>query len=158
MSRPVVRRFRQLVCRPLVTLLAFGVVNVSVPVFASETAADVPPSSQQIIPAVSTALAPGALDRSIAVEARRAALASAVQGATTSADAHAGRNCAIGTSLLAVGIVSVLASVVKLHSWQTTTPPPAPGTPVPHSYIGGIFGGAVIGGVGTFMMTRGCGQ
>jgi protein-S-isoprenylcysteine O-methyltransferase Ste14 len=87
--RPSVRHFRRSIVSPLVTLLVLGIVSVSVPAFAGQSAAaDVPSRSRPIAATVlpvrlrlvthrTPRPEPGPIERSIAVEARRLALTSA---------------------------------------------------------------------------------
>ena len=118
--RPSMRHFRRSVGRPLVTLLVLSMAGVSVPASAGQSAtADDPSRSRPIATTVlpvsfrlvtnSTPLPqPGPIERSIAVEARRLALASAAaqsRGNTNTAHQRswAGRHPILLGTLIGLG-------------------------------------------------------
>ena len=131
MFRQWVRRSDGCVGRAVATLLALGVVNGSVPAFAAQIGSEGAPSTVSTagstIPRPVMSLADeasrqtrAAFERSVAMEARRLALAG--QGSST--NEKSGHWCAGGLALLAGGVAAAVVSGVRRnYNAQEPSPP-----------------------------------
>jgi hypothetical protein len=143
--------------RSLITILILGIVNLAMPASARASAADDVTSRTEATS--NTALpAPGVLQRSIAVEARRAALQAPQTGAVAGAASGSHMVCRTGAVLLAGAAVAFATAGVKHAQWTSSGATTSPGAAPPSSVGVSVAIGAVLAGVGIIALSKGCGE
>lgn len=147
---------RQYVNRPLITILIVGIVNLAVPGFAYASAGD-DETSRIGVTSKTALLAPGVLQRSIAVAAHRAALQGPQQTGTP-ADKHSNMACVTGWLLLGGAGAAFVTAWVKHRNWANSSAPTQPGSKPPSSVGWSVAIGGVLAGAGIFTMSKTCGQ
>ena len=152
MSRQWVRRSEGCAGRAVVTLLILSMVNVSVPAFAGQSAPDGAPRTTSTaalpirLPSISLSDTAslqirGALERSVAREASRLALAG--QGSSTVE--NSGHWCAGGLALLLGGVAAAAVSGIRRSANAQKPSPPV-----------GVVLGTSAAAVGGIEMLRAC--
>jgi hypothetical protein len=146
---------RQSVNRSLITMLIMGIVNLAVPSSARANAADDETSRSEVI-SKTALLAPGVLQRSIAVAAHRAALQAPQTG--TPAEKHSRMACRTGAVLLGGAAAAFVTAWVKHKNWASSGATTTPGAKPPSSVGWSVAIGAVLAGAGVFTMSKTCGE
>jgi len=144
---------KQYVNRSLITMLILGIVNLAVP--STANAAD-DETSRTAVTSTTALPAPGVLQRSIAVAARRAAL-QAPQTATAT-DKPSRTACRTGAVLLAGAGAAFVTAWVKHKNWTSSGATTTPGAKPPSSVGWSVAIGGVLAGVGVFMLSKTCGE
>jgi hypothetical protein len=136
-------------------MLILGIVNLAVPASALASAAD-DENSHTELTSKTALLAPGVLQRSIAVAAHRAALQAPQTG--TPADKHSHMACRTGAVLLGGAGAAFVTAWVKHKNWASSGATTTPGAKPPSSVGWSVAIGAVLAGAGVFMMSKSCGE
>jgi hypothetical protein len=140
--------------RSLITILILGIVNLAVPASARASEA-VDMTSRTEVTSNTALLAPGVLQRSITVEARRAALQAPQTGTGVASGSH--MVCRTGAVLLAGAGVAFATASVKHAQWASSGATTSPGAKPPSSVGVSVAIGAVLAGVGILTLSKGCG-
>ena len=143
---------RAYVKRSLVSLLILGIVNLAVP--ASARASD--DGTSRSGARTTALLAPGVLQRSIAVAARRTALQGPQTGADADKQSHIG--CRTGAVLLGGAGAAFVTAWVKHKNWASSGATTTPGAKPPSSVGWSVAIGGVLAGAGIFMLSKSCGE
>ena len=146
---------REYVNRSLITILILGIVNLAGPASTFASAADEETSRTEM--ASKTALlTPGVLQRSIAMAAHRASLQP--QTDTKAASHHSQKACVTGAVLLGGAGAAFVTAAVKHAHWASSGATTTPGAKPPSSVGVSVAIGAVLAGVGTFLLAKTCGE
>lgn len=135
----------------LITMLILGIVNLAVPArarAADDETSRIEVTSKMALPA------PGVLQRSIAVAARRAALQAPKTGTGVASRSHMG--CRTGAVLMGGAGAAFATAIVKHAHWASSGATKSPGAAPPHSVGVSVTIGAVLAGVGIFTLAKTC--
>jgi hypothetical protein len=144
--------------RSLVTMLILGIVNLAVPATAWARAAgdENDETSRTEVTAKTPLLAPGVLQRSIAVAAHNAALQAPQTGTDKGSSSH--KACVASWILMGGAGVAFATAWAKHRSWADSGATKTAGAKPPSSVGWSVTIGAVLAGAGIFTMSKTCGQ
>lgn len=137
--------------RSLVTVLILGIVNLAIP--ASARAGD--ETSRTEATRTTAIPAPGILQRSIAVAARRTALQAPQTGKPD--DSHSRKGCWTGAAFLGGAGAAFVTAWVKHRNWASSGATTTLGAKPPSSVGWSVTAGALLAGGGIFTMSKTCG-
>lgn len=145
------------VYRSLIALLILGIVNLALPASALASAPDDETARIQVT-SKAALLAPGILQRSIAIEAHRAALQAQTPKTGTGSDKHSHMACTAGYALMGGATAAFVTAFVKHRNWANSGATTTPGAKPPSSVGWSVAAGSVLAGASLFTLAKGCGN